>query len=310
MILVAGSSNLDFVVRTERIPIPGETVLGQGFRTFPGGKGANQALACARAGGATTHFLTALGKDDFALPIETSLREANVAMQVVRCATEPTGCAFVCVSSNGENAITVAPGANAQLRPEHWPSLTGFGHLLMQLETPLATVQSYAQKARAQGAAVVLNAAPAQTLPQAVLDTIDMLIVNEGELAVVAALRGSIMECLRHVRVPTVVVTLGARGCCARTPDGFLVQPGFHVHAIDTTAAGDTFCGVLVAAMDQGASLPEALRLACAGGAMACESPGAQTSIPRAAEIRQFLERQAEHPTSALLELRTYCGLE
>ena len=119
MILVAGSANLDFVVQANHIPQPGETVLGRNFQTFPGGKGANQAVACARAGGAVTHMLVALGNDAFAQPLQTSLREAGVVLHEVPSNQAPTGCAFICVSDGGENAITVAPGANATLRPDH-----------------------------------------------------------------------------------------------------------------------------------------------------------------------------------------------
>jgi ribokinase len=154
MILIAGSSNLDFVVRAHHIPAPGETVLGQDFQTFPGGKGANQAVACARAGGAVTHFLTGLGADAFAAPLEASLAGAQVQLHAVRPAGQPTGTAFICVSDAGENAITVAPGANSSLRPAHLPPLQGFSHLLMQLEIPLDTVQAYAQAAHAAGLVV------------------------------------------------------------------------------------------------------------------------------------------------------------
>ena len=146
MILVAGSANLDFVVRASHIPAPGETVLGHDFRTFPGGKGANQAVASARAGGAPTHMLLALGADAFAEPREASLQQASVQMHTVRTAELPTGTAFICVSDDAENAITVAPGANNALEPRHLPPLDGFSHLLMQLETPLATVAAYARQ--------------------------------------------------------------------------------------------------------------------------------------------------------------------
>ena len=163
MILVAGSANLDFVVRASHIPSPGETVLGQAFQTFPGGKGANQAVACARAGGAPTHMLLALGDDAFAQPIATSLLQSGVVLHTVASA-EPTGCAFICVSDDGDNAITVAPGANASLQPQHWPTLDGVSHVLLQLETPLDTVDAYARIAHGAGVQVVLNAAPAQAL--------------------------------------------------------------------------------------------------------------------------------------------------
>ena len=178
MILVAGSANIDFVVRAAHIPAPGETVLGREFKTFPGGKGANQAVACARAGGAPTQMLLALGSDAFAAPIEASLRDAGVALHVVRCIEEPTGTAFICLSDDAENAITVAPGANARLQPRDLPELAGVTHLLLQLETPLDSVTAFACCARAAGVTVVLNAAPAQALPAALLAAVDVLIVN------------------------------------------------------------------------------------------------------------------------------------
>lgn len=174
MILVAGSANLDFVVRANHIPAPGETVLGFDFKTFPGGKGANQAVACARAGGASTQMLLGLGADAFAEPLEGSLNAAGVQLHVKRVAGQPTGTAFICVSDDGENAITVAPGANNALTAQDLPSLAGMSHLLLQLETPLATVIAYAKAAKAQGVAVALNAAPAQPLPAELLSALDI----------------------------------------------------------------------------------------------------------------------------------------
>ena len=213
MILVAGSANLDFVVRAARIPAPGETVLGREFRTFPGGKGANQAVACARAG-AQVSMLLALGDDAFAAPLEESLRGAGVRLHVVRV-PEPTGTAFICVSDAGENAITVAPGANSMLAPAHLPPLAGFSHLLMQLETPIATVEAYARAARQSGVKVVLNAAPAQALPPSLLALVDVLVVNEGELAAFAPGRGRVEERIARLGLPCVVATLGDGGSVA-----------------------------------------------------------------------------------------------
>lgn len=309
MILVAGSSNLDFVVRAHHIPAPGETVLGREFKTFPGGKGANQAVACARAGGAPTTLLTAMGADAFAAPIEASLREASVQLNIVRSADQPTGTAFICVSDDAENAITVAPGANLALQAQHLPSLQGTSHLLMQLEIPLTTVTAYADAAHKQGVTVVLNAAPVQALPTELLDLVDVLVVNEGELAALSHHSGTIAECLERINVPTVVVTLGHRGCCARAEGTFLVQPACAIAAIDTTAAGDTFCGSLVAALSQGASMRQALLLAGAAGALACTRLGAQSSIPQAAEVSAFLAQQAANDSAAVDALGAYCGL-
>lgn len=297
-VLVAGSANLDFVVRADRIPAPGETVLGREFRTFPGGKGANQAIACARAGAAATQMLLALGDDAFAAGIETSLRDAGVAMHTVRSASEPTGTAFICVADSAENAITVAPGANAELRAEHLPPLADVSHLLLQLETPLDTVTAYARSARAAGVRVVLNAAPARALPNELLDAVDLMIVNEGELAAISGVHGDISGALERVGVASVIVTLGARGCLARTPDGLLQQAGFAVDAIDTTAAGDTFCGALVAALHRGEPLADALRFASAAAAIACTRLGAQSSIPNFDEVRTFLASHASGPSA------------
>ena len=309
MILVAGSANLDFVVRAHHIPGPGETVLGRSFETFPGGKGANQAVACARAGGAATRFLAAMGEDAFADPIEASLRQAKVDLSIVRIPNLPTGTAFICVSDDAENAITVAPGANLSLGREHLPDLAGVTHLLMQLEIPLSTVTAYSNAARQQGVAVVLNAAPVQELPARLLELIDILVLNEGELASLSGTGASVAKSLERIAVPTVVVTLGARGCCARHDGQFLLQPGFDVDPVDTTAAGDSFCGSLVAALSNGADMPQALRRACAAGALACTRLGAQTSIPDAAEVSDFLNCQPPANPATISALQTYCGL-
>lgn len=308
MILVAGSANLDFVVRADHIPAPGETVLGRDFKTFPGGKGANQAVASARAGGVPTHMLVALGEDAFAQPLEASLEAAGVQLHTVREADYPTGTAFICVSEAGENAITVAPGANARLRPAHLPALQGFSHLLLQLETPLDSVMAYAQAARAAGVTVVLNASPAQVLAPALLAAIDILVVNEGELATVAQHNGSMAEYLARLQVPTVVVTLGAHGSCARERGGWHLQAAYGVQVVDTTGAGDTFCGSLCAALSQGLAMDAALRYASAASALACTRLGAQASIPDAAEVHALLQTDPNTP-ARLDALRALCGL-
>lgn len=310
MILVAGSANLDFVVRADHIPAPGETVLGRDFQTFPGGKGANQAVACSRAGGVQTHMLLALGDDAYAQPLQDSLTQAGVTLHTVRNTGQPTGTAFICLSAAGENAITVAPGANAALLPQHLPPLAGFTHLLLQLETPLASVTAYARAARAAGVAVVLNAAPAQVLDAELLNQVDILVVNEGELAVVAQHQGSIAECLERLPVATVVVTLGAHGCIAKHPGGYALQAAFDVAVQDTTGAGDTFCGALAAALSKRSSMDEALRYASAAGALACTRLGAQSSIPTVLQIEELLAQQAHTNTPhAQAALRTLCGL-
>lgn len=290
MILVAGSANLDFVVQAPHIPAPGETVLGRELRTFPGGKGANQALACARAGGAETAMLLALGDDAFAAPIEQSLRDAGVHLHIVRAPHHATGTAFICVSDDAENAITVAPGANAALKAEHLPALEGVTHLLLQLETPTDTVLAYASAARVAGTKVVLNAAPARRLPAELVALVDVLVVNKGELAMLSSRQGTLEERLERIDVACVVVTLGEGGCVARVDGQLVSQDAFAVIPVDTTAAGDTFCGALVAALAHGLGMREALRRASAAAALACTRLGAQSSIPHHAEVQAFLE--------------------
>lgn len=293
-VLVVGSANLDVVVRVPHVPAPGETVLGGGVRMFPGGKGANQAVACARAGGVPTRMALALGDDANAAPIEASLRDAGVQPHIVRVAGEPTGMAFICLADDADNAITVAAGANDHLTAAALPPLDGVGHLLLQLETPLDTVAAAAAAAQAAGARVVLNAAPARALPSALLARVDVLVVNEGELATLAGRRDGLRAALAAIDVPYVVVTLGARGCVARIHGELLLQPAFAVTPLDTTAAGDTFCGVLAAALAQDQPWPAALRRASAAAALACTRLGAQASIPEAAEVDAFLR---QHPT-------------
>ena len=292
-VLVAGSANLDFVVRASHVPAPGETVLGRGFATFPGGKGANQAVAAARAGGAPVRMLLALGHDASAAPIEDSLRSAGVQLHVVRSDSEPTGCAFICLSDDAENAITVAPGANNALRDEHLPSLAGVSHLLLQLETPIDTVTAHARRARAAGVKVVLNAAPARSLPAELLDATDILVVNEGELAAIAGTNDGVEAALASIAVPCVVVTLGRQGCLARHGQTLIRQAAFPVHAVDTTAAGDTFCGTLVAALSRDEPLGQAMRRASAAAALACTRVGAQASIPQAQDVDALLAQES-----------------
>lgn len=289
MILVVGSANLDFVIRTPRLPAAGETVLGKDFRMFPGGKGANQAVACARAGNAPTAMLLALGDDAFAAPIEASLRAAGVTLEIVRVAGQPTGTAFIFVSDGAENVITVCPGANQFLQAADLPALNRFTHVLLQLEVPTGTVVDVARAAKSRGLQVVLNAAPAQPLTPELLRLLDVLIVNETELDAIAGTGGDIRTRLAQIDVPCVIATLGARGCEARHGTEFLAQPGFAITPVDTTAAGDTFCGVLTAALAENRPLPDALRVATAAGALTCTRHGAQTSIPTHAELQAFL---------------------
>jgi ribokinase len=304
-VLVAGSANADFVVRAPHIPAPGETVLGGDLAIVPGGKGANQAVAAARAGGAATAMLLALGDDPAGSLLERSLTDAGVTLHVVR-SERPTGAALITVSDRAENAITVSPGANTSLSPADLPDLAGVDGLVLQLETPLATVIAYACAARAAGVRVILNAAPARPLPADLLASIDVLVVNEDELAVIAGREGSIIQSLSRLDVPCVVATLGERGACAMCEGQLHLQTSFEVTPVDTTAAGDTFCGVFAASICDGAGLPEALRTACAAAALATTRMGAQSSIPTRTEVQAFVNESRTNQ-EAVASLELYC---
>jgi ribokinase len=179
----------------------------------------------------------------------------------------------------------------------------------MQLETPLDTVIAYARLARAAGVRVVLNAAPAQPLPPELLGLLDVLVVNQGELAQVAGCQGSVAQCLDRLQVPAVVVTLGGHGCCARVGPDTLVQAAFPVTPVDTTGAGDTFCGALVAALGRGDGLAGAMRQASAAGALACTRAGAQSSIPTRDEVMALLHTSQENTPAQQAAVRRFCGL-
>jgi ribokinase len=253
-------------------------------------------------------MLLALGDDKFAPLIEQSLSGVGVVLHVVRVADEATGVALICVADDAQNAITVAPGANSKLRGTDLPDLDGVRFLLLQLETPVRTVTEFARAARARGAKVMLNAAPARALPDELLAVIDVLVVNEDELTKLAGRGGPVADALATLRVPCAVVTLGARGCCAYENGEFFLQPAFRVDPVDTTAAGDTFCGVLAAALGSGMSLRDALRRASAAAALATTRVGAQSSIPAYDEVDALLRTHAAATHAALDDLAEYCG--
>ncbi|WP_020660078.1 ribokinase [Amycolatopsis benzoatilytica] len=286
-VVVVGSANVDLVVGVPRHPRGGETVLGGDLRRSPGGKGANQAAAAARAGGAETTFLGAFGPDDGADFLLSSLENAGVRTDLASRADTATGTAFILVSPDGENSIVVAPGANSRLRlgEAQLARIAAADVVLAQLEIPLDVVAAAAQ-ARRSGALMVLNAAPSCPLPQ--LD-VDVLVVNEHEAADLAGTSGTPDELARILRqrAPAVVITLGAAGCVVAERETVRL-PGFPVSAVDTTGAGDTFCGVLAAALAGDCSLVEAAERASAAAALAVTRPGAQSAVPTAAEVAEF----------------------
>jgi ribokinase len=280
--VVVGSANVDLAVDVPRPPKAGETVLGGRLRRSPGGKGANQAVAAAWAGGAETTFVGALGEDEAADLILVSLGGAGVRTDLVERADAPTGTAFVTVAPDGENAIVVAPGANDHVRigAAQAERIGAADVVLAQLEIPLDVVAA-AAAARRPEALMILNAAPSRELPDSLCDALDLLVVNEHEAADLAGEPEKLLE-----RVPAVVVTLGGEGCVILRRDREPVRiPGFPVDVVDTTGAGDTFCGVLAAALAQGENLPEAAKRASAAGALAVTRPGAQAAVPTADEV-------------------------
>jgi ribokinase len=293
-VVVLGSANVDVVVRVALIPAPGETVLGTGRERHPGGKGLNQAVAAARAG-ARTAFVGTVGRDPEGDRLLATMRDEGIDTTAVDRVDEPTGMALVVVQQSGENAIVVSPGANdsATALSPAGTSLLGPGAVLVvQLEIPDALVAEGATLARAAGATVVLNAAPARPLSDTLLANVDVLVVNEHEavaLTGTADLPTAAAGLAR--RVPAVVVTLGADGAMhlARDGGGPVSTPGLAADVVDTTGAGDAFVGVLAAALATGANLPAAVRRAVAAGSLAVERRGAVPSMPAHGEIDERL---------------------
>jgi ribokinase len=284
-VVVVGSANIDQILRVATIPAPGETVLATGSSTALGGKGQNQAVAAARAGAATT-FIGAVGGDGFGRQILDGLAADDIDTSHVRVEPGATGTALIAVDDRGENSIIVDAGANARLvglLPTDLVAIASAAVLLVQLEIPLATVIEAVGVARATSTVVLLNAAPIRDLPDELLTGVDILVVNEHEQDHLVADRPGVdLTSL----VAVVVITLGARGAVLLRrdhPDLRLASPT--VLAVDTTGAGDTFCGAFAAAIAGGESLERALRYAVVAGSLSVQRPGAVPSIPRRAEV-------------------------
>ena len=297
MITVFGSVNVDFVTRVDHIPAAGETVLGPDYQVCAGGKGGNQALAAARAG-ASVRMVGAVGADPFASIGTAQLSAAGVDVSGLIPAQSPTGAAFIAVSSSGDNAIVVASGANraAKARQIETLSFAPQDLLLVQRELDDNETCKAMRYAKAQGARVILNAAPAHGMTREWLTCLDCLIVNEGEIADLGAILAlpqhdpdSLAQQISADYAITVIVTLGPEGCIAWS-DGIRRQiPALSVAVVDTTAAGDSFCGAFAAALDQGLGLTGALQHGIAAGSLACQTLGAQSSIPDKAAIKTAL---------------------
>jgi ribokinase len=286
-IVVAGSANMDLVGLAARLPRPGETVLGDDFVMTPGGKGANQAIAAARAGG-TCALLGAIGSDAFGVTIKARLNASGVDTENVRTSYGSSGVAVIMVDREGENAIIVSPGANssfAGLSAAETAVIADSDVLVCQQEIPTDTVVAAAQAARAGGTRVILNAAPARDLPQELLDVVDLLVVNEVEASAITGTPEPDLPALLAL-VPRVVLTLGGAGSWYADRDGREERiPAYRVDVADTTAAGDAFTGALAVAWGEDRDLVEAVRWATAAGAACVRKVGASNSLPSRAEI-------------------------
>jgi len=303
-ILVVGSSNTDLIIKVPEIPRPGETLLGGEFMTFPGGKGANQAVAASRGGGDVV-FIAAVGSDSYGAEAVKGYKLDNINTEDIKiCKGVPSGIAMITISDQGENAITVASGANAKLHPddldEAEEAFVEADYMLVQLETPLETVEKAICLCGEFNTRVILNPAPAAELSDEILSGVHIITPNETEAEHLTGIKvggeGEAQKAaeILHARgVNTVILTLGSAGAFVSDPTSGLVKmvPGFKVSAVDTTAAGDVFNGQLAVALAEELPLEEAVRLAHAAAALSVQKLGAQSSIPRREETNYFLEQ-------------------
>ena len=301
-IVVVGSSNTDMIIQLAHIPRPGETILGGEFSSAAGGKGANQAVAAARAGGSVT-FVARVGKDIFGDQAVAGFKRDGINVDhVIPDQTAPSGVALIFVAKDGENSIAVAGGANGELAPadvkKAATAIRAAAVLVAQLETPLATVQAAAAIAAKAGVCFILNPAPSRPLPDALLKLVSILTPNETEAELLTGIKvtneataAKAADQLLARGVGTVILTLGSRGAFIADAVGKQLVPGFKVKALDTTAAGDTFNGALAVALAEGKALSDAVRFANAAAAISVTRLGAQPSAPKRREIEHFLKR-------------------
>ena len=299
-VFVAGSINMDVVATAERHPAVGETVAGSSVLYFPGGKGANQAVAAAKLGAATT-LISRLGKDAFGEELKTFLARQGVDVSLVRDTGEAhTGTAIITLA-DADNTIVVVPGANALVTPED-VALADFARgdiAVSQFEIPLPAIAAFFKRARSAGATTVLNPAPARTIDPELLQLVDILVLNETELALLArcelrdtddaARFGEAARSLQTHPAQIICVTLGKRGVVALVEGEVLTVAGRAVKAVDTTGAGDCFVGALAAQLAQDATLHDALGYANAAASICVQRMGAAPSMPTAAEVAAAL---------------------
>lgn len=302
MIVVIGSINMDLVLRVPRMPLPGETLTGGAFRTIPGGKGANQAVACARlsgkvaAGGQQVAMVGCVGDDAFGATLRAALvGDGIIDSHITTLPGVASGIASILVDDNGQNSIVIAGGANDLLSPAHIDAakelIEQADIVVLQLETPMDTVVHAIKLARSLGKTVVLNPAPAASLPDGVLELVDYLIPNEIEAAMLAGVSPdgadvqALAAALQKLGSDNVIITLGSKGVHAALYGGDFTFPAEVVQAVDTTAAGDTFIGGFVAGLASGMDEAEAIQQGQRAAAWSVTKPGAQTSIPHLHEL-------------------------
>lgn len=296
-IVVVGSCNTDMVVKSDRLPVPGETVLGGAFMMNPGGKGANQAVAIARMGGNVT-FISKTGNDLFGRQSVEMYGDENIVTDYIFSDQHlPSGVALITVDRNGENCIVVASGANGSLSPKDIEKaknvIENADILLMQLEVPMDTVEYAAKLAYEKGVKVVLNPAPAAFLSNDLLHCLYTIIPNKTEAEMLSGIKVSDLETAKQSAdiiaakgVDKVVITLGSKGALIKDGDVYSFIPADKVEAVDTTAAGDTFCGAFCVGISEGLSIEDAVRMATKAAGITVTREGAQAAIPYRKEIQ------------------------
>jgi len=306
-IVIVGSINLDLVASADRVPVAGETISGQTFQTFFGGKGANQAVAVARLRYPVS-MVAKVGDDTFGPQLRKALRDAGVDVKAVKTVKGSSGVALIATGSGGENSIIVIPGANGKVLPrdlDHHKSLiTSAGMLLTQLESPLETVEYLGRLAKKFDVPLMLDPAPARSLPENLIKHISWLTPNETETRILLGANQELEPAraadeLRARGARNVVLKLGDKGAYVATADGQRAHiPAFPVRPVDTTAAGDAFNGAFAVALLQGKAVTESARYACAVAAISVTRAGAQPSMPSRSEVQKFL-KQHSHGQSA-----------
>lgn len=299
-IVIIGSSNTDMVIKSERLPVPGETILGGTFLMNPGGKGANQAVAVARLGGDTT-FITKVGNDTFGEQSVELYKSENINTDYIFSDPElPSGIALITVDKNAENSIVVASGANMSLCPKDIEKvrteIETADYLLMQLEIPIETVQYAAFIASQKGVKVILNPAPAQDLPVGLLKEVYMITPNKTEAEMLSGIKVVDLESAKRAAdvisskgVDLVLLTLGSDGALLKDKNSYTKIDAQVVNPIDTTAAGDVFNGAICVGLSEGKSIVEAIKYATIASAITVTKMGAQSSIPTRQEVEEYI---------------------